>query len=426
MGTSSIRFWSSLHFFCLVIFSTPLITDSKFYSASIARQSLITDLFVNYDPAVKPAPKGERIDLHANLVLQHYDFRESDGSFHFVGLLEVGWRDPKLGWNPIDYNNLTRIPVRQKLVWVPDLEVYNNAPDKFLRMHHHGIVILENTGMVLWNDNIELNIFCTTMMNNWPHDRHECKLSLGSWTYDGFEVDFMNYSNPNRTINFGDIDMANMEYKVVEFGVERISTVYSCCAEPYITMDYHLKFERRCAFVTVFRAQILTVIVLSLLALCLETGHRLKICINGLNLIIITFVLIYFTHLIGKISRNTPSIVKFFSCSFVLVTVQQILAVFSIFATHASYRGKLHPFISNLLRNSFVSYMIPRRNTLIAQRETGDLNTQFEDVALQEFSNLIFTDSTPYEWMQLASFFENFALILFSVIYSILATVCFV
>lgn len=62
----------------------------------------------------------------------------------------------------------------------------------------------------------------------------------------------------------------------------------------------------------------------------------------------------------------------------------------------------------------------------MTHRETGDPSTQFEDVTLQEFSNLISADETPYEWMQLASFFESFALILFSVIYFILATVCFV
>ncbi|CAD6998859.1 acetylcholine receptor subunit alpha-like 1 [Ceratitis capitata] len=417
---------TSFKIFHLIIFSVIIATESKFYSASVARQSLITDLFVNYDAGAKPAPDGVRIDLHANLVLQHFDFRESDGSFHFVGLLDVSWHDPKLGWNPVDYNNLTRIPVKQKLIWVPDLEIYNNAPDKFLRMHHNGIVLLEHTGMVLWSDNIQINVFCTTGMSNWPHDKHECKLTLGSWTYHGFEVDFMKYSNPNGTMNFEEIDMASMIYKVTEFGAERVATTYTCCAEPYISMEYHLTFERRCAFVTVFRALSITVIILSLLALCVETGNRLKICINGVNLIIITFVLLYFAHHVGKFARTTPFIVKFFSCSLVLVTLQQMLTVFSIFATHASYRGKLHPTISSLLRNSFVSYLTPRRSMRMTHRETGDPSTQFEDVTLQEFSNLISADETPYEWMQLASFFESFALILFSVIYFILATVCFV
>lgn len=62
----------------------------------------------------------------------------------------------------------------------------------------------------------------------------------------------------------------------------------------------------------------------------------------------------------------------------------------------------------------------------LAQPEIGDVNAQFEDVTLQEFSNLISADETPYEWMQLASFMESFTIIIFSIIYIILATVCFV
>uniref|UniRef100_A0A0A1WPQ1 Neuronal acetylcholine receptor subunit alpha-10 n=1 Tax=Zeugodacus cucurbitae TaxID=28588 RepID=A0A0A1WPQ1_ZEUCU len=418
--------WSALNFFFLFLFSVVIITESKFYSASVARQSLITDLFVNYNAGIKPTMEGKRIDVHTNLVLQHFDFRESDGSFHFVGLLNVYWQDPKLGWNPNDYNNLTRIPVRQKLIWVPDLEVYNNAPDKFLRMHHHGVVILEHTGMVLWSDNVEVNVFCTMHMSNWPHDKHECKLSLGSWTYHGFELDFMNYTNPNGTMSFEELDMASMEYKVIDFGVARVATTYTCCAEPYITMEYNLTFERRSGFVTVFRALGSTVIILSMLTLCIETGHRSKICLNGLNLILITFVLLYFAQNVGKFARITPYIAKFFSCSFVLVTLQQLLTVFAIFATHASYRGKLHPAISNLLRNTFVSYLTPKQKIRLAHPETGDVNAQFEDVTLQEFCNLISADETPYEWMQLASFLESFTIIIFSIIYIILASVCFV
>ncbi|XP_067625883.1 neuronal acetylcholine receptor subunit alpha-10-like [Eurosta solidaginis] len=426
MKNSKLIPWYSLQIVFLVIFSMEIAVDSKFYSASVARRSLITDLFVNYDAATKPAPKGERIDLHANLVLQHFDFQESDGSFHFVGLLDVAWRDPKLAWNPIDYNNLTRIPVRQKLIWVPDLEVYNNAPDKFLRMHHNGIVILEHTGMVLWSDNVEINMFCTTLMNDWPHDKHECKLSLGSWTYDGFELDFMNNTNPNGTIYFDEIDMTSMEYNIIEFGVERVATVYSCCAEPYITMDYHLTFERRCAYVIVFRMLTLTVVILSLLALRIETSYRNRICINGLNLIVIAMILIYFANNIGKFSRNTPLIVQFFSYSFILIALQQTITVFSIFATHAPHRGNLHPKISNFLRNSFVSYITPQKNFKILQIETGDWNDQIGDMTYQDISTLISADDAPYEWMKLASFIESNTLILFIVIYIILASVCFV
>lgn len=66
-----------------------ILSAMSVYSASVARQSLITDLFVNYNALIKPTGDGKRIDVHTNLVLQHFDFRESDGSVHFVGLLNV-------------------------------------------------------------------------------------------------------------------------------------------------------------------------------------------------------------------------------------------------------------------------------------------------------------------------------------------------
>jgi len=59
------------------------------FSAAIARERLISDLFVNYNPSVRPAAKGERIDVDVNLELQHFDFRESDGGFNLVGFFNA-------------------------------------------------------------------------------------------------------------------------------------------------------------------------------------------------------------------------------------------------------------------------------------------------------------------------------------------------
>ncbi|XP_037940756.1 acetylcholine receptor subunit alpha-type acr-16-like [Teleopsis dalmanni] len=403
------------------------VLEAKFYSKAIAQTRLISDLLTDYDSGARPAPKDTRIDVCVNLTLQHFDFREQDGAFNFLGRLDMKWHDQKLKWDPKDYNYLTQVPVKQAAIWVPDLEIYNNVPDKFLRLHENGMIILENTGDVFWSSNIEMVAYCSTNMRDWPHDKHFCKLSLGSWTYHGLEVDVI-HSKPNASMKFESFEgKQNMQYKVTDFHAEHVSTVYACCTEPYITMDYHITFERQASFAIVFRMPAICIIILTLLSLSMEPWRSEKIWLNGVSFIIITFNLIYFAFKVGKFARRTPLIVVFYSWSLVLVTLASLISVFTLFATRSRLRPRMPRRIVALLKMPLIQLMIPKNWSYEKHEHTTEVDAQhFEDVKLQESSNLINDDNAPYQWIQLAIIVERFTLVVFALIFLILGSTCFV
>lgn len=53
------------------------------------RDALLHDILNNYHPSARPAHTNETIMIYINIEIQHFDFRDKDGSFHLVGLLHV-------------------------------------------------------------------------------------------------------------------------------------------------------------------------------------------------------------------------------------------------------------------------------------------------------------------------------------------------
>ncbi|KAI8125471.1 Neuronal acetylcholine receptor subunit alpha-10 [Lucilia cuprina] len=393
----------------------------KIYATDDTRNALLKDILNNYQPSARPAHANETIMLFVNIEIQHFDYREKDGAFHLVGLLQVKWRDPKLVWNPQSYGNMSHILISQRYIWVPDLEFYNNAPDKFIRMHRNGFVTVKNDGVVFWSDSIDVNVFCTADMKNWPHDKHECNIILGSWTFDGFEVDIM-HLEPNSSMTFSSIDMKNMEYKITSFSGNHTSKYYSCCLQPYVTMDYDITFQRQSSYVVIFRMPALIIILFTLIGLRMEPNRKEKLWLNGLSLILISWQLIYFAKNIAHF-HGTPYIVIFFSTSLVMVTLAQLLAVFSLYASFSNFKGYLPVFIEIFLNFSFTRYLVPieTKNT-----DHSEANGQFEEVKLDDTSNLIDRNLSTNDWLRFAKVLNILAFLSFSFIFLVLSSVCFV
>ncbi|KAM7354595.1 acetylcholine receptor subunit alpha-type acr-16-like [Cochliomyia hominivorax] len=391
------------------------------YLPDEARDALMKDIINNYNPSVRPALSNETIMVFVDIEMQHFDFREKDGNFHLVGLLHVKWRDPKLVWNPKSYGNMSNIQINQRYIWVPDLEFYNNAPDKFIRMNQNGFVTVKNDGVVFWSDSIEVNVFCNNDLTYWPHDKHECTIHLGSWTFHGFELDIM-HLEPNSSMTFGSIDKKNMQYKIIHFNVSHVSKFYQCCQEPYITMDYNITFERQSSYVVIFRMPALTVIMFTLISLKMEPNRTEKLWLNGLSFILISWELIYFTENIAHFN-GIPYIVIFFATSLVMVTFAQIIAIFSIFASCSNFKGYLPFFIENFLNCPYILYLVPLQTKNMDHIE---INGQFEEVILEDTTNLINRNISRNDWVRFAKVLNVLGFLTYAFIFVVLTSICFV
>ncbi|XP_058977352.1 acetylcholine receptor subunit alpha-L1-like isoform X1 [Musca domestica] len=387
------------------------------------RDLLKKTLLANYHPSSRPVQGlNETVMLFVNIEMQHFDFLEKNGAFHLVGLLHVRWRDPKLVWNPSDYGNITYITVNQRHIWIPDLEFYNNAPNKFIRMHRNGFVSVKQNGVVFWSDAIDVNIFCTKDMTFWPHDRHECHLVLGSWTFDGFEVDIM-HVNANESMSFTNVNRQNMEYKVTGYNASHVAKYYPCCLYPYTSVDYNITFQRESSYAVIFRCPAISIAAFTIFSLCLEPTRTETFWINAISLWLASGELIYFSFNGQHFSRGAPNIVIFFGVSFVMVTMSQLVAVFSIFANRSTFKtnAPLPARFSRWLNSPFVLRLLSKKSGSNMAESCKNNCSKTDDI-----SHLIDKCNSSNDWQLLANLLQRSTCFSFSLIYLILFSIYFV
>ena len=61
-------------------------------------------------------------------------------------------------------------------------------------------------------------------MHSWPKDEHICHLTLGSWTYDGYDLDIT--SNPETSLSFDEDHIKNMQFELTKYNATHTSVNY--------------------------------------------------------------------------------------------------------------------------------------------------------------------------------------------------------
>lgn len=194
-------------------------------------------------------------------------------------------------------------------VWQPDLVLYNSATGSAIDHFGNTHCIIYNTGKVLWVPPAQFQSFCELDMRHWPFDIQICTLLIGSWTYNGNQIDLI--LNNDETDISNDLNVVNTQWDITNITSRRYSKVYSCCEEPYISVQYNLTLTRRSPmFKAVVIAPATIIIWMTLINFWLPAQAGEKIFINGLNAIIIVAFLIFFAYKLPALAMNTPLVGK--------------------------------------------------------------------------------------------------------------------
>lgn len=82
-------------------------------------------------------------------------------------------------------------------------------------MHHFKTpVILKYNGLVTWYAPATVKTSCRVDAKNYPFDQQNCSLVLGSWTYNGLEIDIYPSAGSADTSMFqerGDFDLISVK-----------------------------------------------------------------------------------------------------------------------------------------------------------------------------------------------------------------------
>lgn len=105
----------------------------------------------------------------------------------------------------------------------------------------NSLAIIEPSGNVFWPPPAKFRSTCQVDVTYFPFDDQTCKMKLGSWIYDGLQVDILNRTSEVDLSNY----VENGEWHLLEAQIVRNVVYYSCCPEPFPDVTITFKIRRK-------------------------------------------------------------------------------------------------------------------------------------------------------------------------------------
>ncbi|NXQ03421.1 ACH10 protein, partial [Vidua macroura] len=206
---------------------------------------LLHDLFANYSSALRPVEDTDRalnVTLKVTLA-QIIDMDERNQVLTSYLWVRQTWLDAHLTWDKDEYGGIDSIRIPSSYVWRPDIILYNNADEHFGGSMETNVV-LRSDGHIMWDSPAITKSSCKVDVSYFPFDGQQCRLTFGSWTYNGNQIDLRNQLDTGDLTDF----VENVEWEVLGMPATRNVITYGCCSEPYPDVTYTLLLRRRASF----------------------------------------------------------------------------------------------------------------------------------------------------------------------------------
>ncbi|NXC30725.1 ACH10 protein, partial [Campylorhamphus procurvoides] len=292
---------------------------------------LLHDLFANYSSALRPVEDTDRalnVTLQVTLS-QIIDMDERNQVLTSYLWVRQAWQDAHLTWDKDDYDGIDSIRIPSSYVWRPDIILYNNADEHFGGSMETNVV-LRSDGHIMWDSPAITKSSCKVDVSYFPFDGQHCRLTFGSWTYNGNQIDLRNRLDTGDLTDF----VENVEWEVLGMPATRNVITYGCCSEPYPDVTYTLLLRRRASFY-IFNL-LLPCILVSFLAplgfyLPADSGEKVSLGVTVL------LALTVFQLLVAESmppSESVPLIGKYYIATMTMITASTALTIFIMNVHH--------------------------------------------------------------------------------------------
>ncbi|OZC07216.1 hypothetical protein X798_05794 [Onchocerca flexuosa] len=201
---------------------------------------LRNDLMHNYNPLERPVERSDDpVVVTLGVIFQQIiDLNERQEKLEINAWLKYNWKDTKLRWDPLEYENITDLRHPAGTIWQPDILLYNSVDSAFDSTFKVN-AISYNDGSITWIPPGIFKISCKIDIYWFPFDEQICFLKFGSWSFSGREID----------LQPGNFDMSdfieNGEWIVIKTWEQRNEKFYECCPEPYPDVRFFIHLKRR-------------------------------------------------------------------------------------------------------------------------------------------------------------------------------------
>ncbi|NXL13051.1 ACH10 protein, partial [Setophaga kirtlandii] len=292
---------------------------------------LLHDLFANYSSALRPVEDTDRalnVTLKVTLA-QIIDMDERNQVLTSYLWVRQTWLDAHLAWDKEEYGGIDSIRIPSSYVWRPDIILYNNADEQFGGSMETNVV-LRSDGHITWDSPAITKSSCKVDVSYFPFDGQQCRLTFGSWTHNGNQIDLRNQLDSGDLTDF----VENVEWEVLGMPATRNVITYGCCSEPYPDVTYTLLLRRRASFY-IFNL-LLPCIMVSFLAplgfyLPADSGEKVSLGVTVL------LALTVFQLLVAESmppSESVPLIGKYYIATMTMITASTALTIFIMNVHH--------------------------------------------------------------------------------------------
>ncbi|XP_053166139.1 neuronal acetylcholine receptor subunit alpha-10 isoform X2 [Hemicordylus capensis] len=200
-------------------------------------------------------------------------------------------------------------------------------------------VVIRYDGQIMWDSPAITKSSCKVDVSYFPFDGQQCRLTFGSWTYNGNQIDILNSMDTGDLTDF----VENVEWEVLGMPAKRNVITYGCCSDPYPDITYTLHLKRRASFY-IFNL-LLPCIMISFLAplgfyLPADSGEKVSLGVTVL------LALTVFQLLVAESmppSENVPLIGKYYIATMTMITASTALTIFIMNIHHCGPGAKPVP-----------------------------------------------------------------------------------
>lgn len=278
-----------------------------------AEQVLITTLLKNYDRNARPVldrrrPTNVTFGLE---VVQLVNVDDRNQMLTTNVWVRQRWRNELLTWKSANYSGVKTIRIDPRMVWIPDIVLYNSADSLFsggLEKYKTRVILVQD-GRHAWYSPASFRSTCTIDVTYFPFDEQTCTMKFGSWTFVVTDLDIEAEDTPT----FSDKYVKSAEWDLIRASKKRNVQFYECCSIPLADVTIEMVIRRKPLFY-VFNLITPCMIMLTMILLGFflppESGERITLSITVLLAMAVFLQLVAET--LPRNSETIPLLGKFY------------------------------------------------------------------------------------------------------------------
>ncbi|XP_077427611.1 neuronal acetylcholine receptor subunit beta-2 isoform X1 [Vanacampus margaritifer] len=333
-----------------------LITSSR---AESAEERLVNFLLgpERYNKLIRPAVnKSQQVTISIRVSLsQLISVNEREQIMTTNLWLSQEWNDYRLRWDPEKFEGIKKLRIPSKLLWLPDIVLYNNA-DGVYEVSFYCNTVVSNTGDIVWLPPAIYKSACAIEVQNFPFDQQNCTLKFRSWTYDHTELDLIltsDYASRDDFTPSGEWDIVSLPGRKNEDPNDIT----------YLDITYDFVIKRKPLFYTInmiIPCVLITSLAILVFYLPSDCGEKMTLCISVL--LALTVFLLLISKIVPPTSLAVPLIGKYLMFTMVLVTFSIVTSVCVLNVHHRSPSTHHMPdWVNRLFLVQLPTFLLMRR-----------------------------------------------------------------